>query len=66
MLEENVWMQLSEKEKITELKSYLDILINIDKGNHELYKTKEQGKLVSIKKDILDKINKIIEWENVV
>ncbi len=66
MLEENIWMQLSEKEKIAELKKYLDDLITIDKGQHELSKTKEQGKLAAIKKEILTKVNQIIEWENVI
>jgi hypothetical protein len=65
MLEENVWLQLSEEEKFAELQTYLDAVIQIEKGQHELSKTPEQGRLVSIKKELYDKIFKIIELENV-
>ena len=64
MLDENIWMQLSEDDKFTELQSYLDAIIAIDKGRHELSQTREQGKLVAIKKELENKIFKIIELEN--
>jgi hypothetical protein len=64
MLDENVWMQLNDFEKIEELQTYLSALVAIEKGAHELSHTKEQGKLAQIKKDLENKIFKIIEIEN--
>jgi len=64
MLEENIWMQLSESEKLLELQTYLDTIIAIDEGKHVLSNTREQGKLPDIKKEFHDKIYKIIELEN--
>jgi len=66
MLEENIWVQLSESEKFAELQAYLDAVIAIDEGEHELSHTEEQGKLVTIKKELHEKIFKIIELENVI
>jgi hypothetical protein len=66
MLDENIWMQLSEEEKFAELQSYLNAVVKIDKGQHELSHTREQGKLASIKKELREKIFKIIELENAV
>jgi hypothetical protein len=64
MLDENIWLQLSEEEKFTELQSLLDMIITIDEGKHELSHTRQQGKLASIKKELHEKIFKIIELEN--
>jgi len=64
MLEENIWLQLSDDEKFTELETYLNELIEIEKGCHELSNTEGQGKLPNIKKTLNDKIFKIIELEN--
>lgn len=58
-------MQLSEDEKFAELQSYLNALIIIEKGEHELSCTHQQGKLPDIKKELQAKIFKIIELENV-
>lgn len=66
MLEENIWVQLSESEKFAELQAYLDAVIAIEEGNHELSHTKEQGKLAAVKKELREKIFKIIELENVI
>jgi hypothetical protein len=65
MLEENIWAQLSEDEKFADLQAYLDAVIAIENGQHELSNTKEQGKLPAIKKELHEKIFKIIELENV-
>ena len=64
MLDENVWMQLSEDEKFAELQKYLDAVIKIEKGLHEFSNTREEGKLPSIKKELQQIIFKIIELEN--
>lgn len=64
MLDENIWMRLNQKEKILELQNYLNELILIDEGKHELSNTQQQGKIPSIKKEIHEKIFKIIELEN--
>jgi hypothetical protein len=64
MLDENIWMQLSDDEKFAELHTYLQEIITIEKGEHELSKSKQQGKLASIKKELQQKIFKIIELEN--
>lgn len=64
MLDENIWMLLSEPEKFVELQASLDSIIMIEKGQHELSNTKEQGRLPAIKKELRDKIYKIIELEN--
>lgn len=64
MLDENVWMQLSEDEKFLELQNYLNLLLNITNGTHELSNTPEQGRLTIERKDLQEKIFKIIEIEN--
>jgi hypothetical protein len=64
MLDENIWSRLSEAEKFIELRAYLNQLIDIEEGRHELSRTVEQGRLVEIKKEIHEKIYKIIELEN--
>ena len=64
MLDENIWLQLSDEDKFAELQSLLDTIINIDEGRHELSNTVQQGKLASIKRELHDKIFKIIELEN--
>lgn len=64
MLDENIWLQLNEEEKILELLSSLDKIISIETNKHEISHTPQQGKLCHIKKDLRDKIFKIIEIEN--
>ena len=66
MLDENIWLQLSDDEKFAELQSCLDAVINIDSGKHALSNSREQGKLSAIKKDLHEKIFKIIELENAI
>jgi hypothetical protein len=65
MLDEKIWLQLSEEEKFTELQTYLDQIISIDEGQHEFSKSHMQGRLPEIKKELYTKIFKIIELENV-
>ena len=64
MLDENIWLQLSEDEKFDELKTYLNTFIDIEKGRHEFSNTSMQGKLSAIRKELQEKIFKIIELEN--
>ena len=64
MLDENVWLELSEDEKFAELQAYLDELLSIEKGTHPLSNTREQGRLALIGKELQDNIFKIIELEN--
>ncbi len=64
MLDENIWLQLNEEEKILELISNIDQIIAIEENTHELSHTFQQGKLSHVKKDLRDKIFKIIEIEN--
>lgn len=64
MLDENIWLQLNEEEKILELISNIDQIIAIEENTHELSDTFQQGKLSHVKKDLRDKIFKIIEIEN--
>lgn len=64
MLDENIWLQLNEEEKILELISNIDQIIAIEENTHELSGTFQQGKLSHVKKDLRDKIFKIIEIEN--
>lgn len=64
MLDENTWMQLSEEDKFAELESYLNTFIAIESGTHELSNTPLQGRLAAIKKELQNKIFKIIEMEN--
>lgn len=66
MLDENIWLQLNESEKISELQRYLTELLAIEKGNHELSNTVQQGKLVTIRAELEHKIFKIIELENAI
>ena len=64
MLDENIWLLLSEDEKIAELQSYINSIISIDKGQHELSQTSKKGKLAAEKKELEKKIFKILELEN--
>lgn len=64
MLDEKIWLSLSESDKFVEIQTYLDQLLAIEKGHHELFNTREQGKLVQVKKELHDKIFKIIDLEN--
>jgi hypothetical protein len=65
MLDENIWLQLSEDEKFAELQTYLAALVVIENGMHELSNTSEQGRLPAIRKELEEKIFKVIELENV-
>jgi hypothetical protein len=64
MLDETKWLQLTELEKHDELQKYLRELILIEKGEHSLSHTKQQGKLSTIKADLQNKVFKILELEN--
>jgi len=64
MLDETEWLQLSEVDKYEELQKYLQELVLIDKGEHNLSYTREQGNLSKIKTELQNKIFKIIELEN--
>jgi hypothetical protein len=64
MLDENIWLQLTEDEKFSEIRSYLNSYLEIETGNHELCNTSSQGRLVTIKKELEDKIFKILDIEN--
>jgi hypothetical protein len=66
MLDENIWLQLSEDEKFDELQSYLNAFIDIEKGRHEFSNTPAQGRLASVRKELKEKIFKIIELENAI
>ena len=60
MLDENIWMQLSEDEKFAELQTYLNTIVRIDEGLHELSHTPEQGKLAAMKKELLFDLLKML------
>jgi hypothetical protein len=64
MLDENIWMQLTDEDKFVEIQTCLEQLLAIEQGNHELCGTIEQGKLVAVKKELHEKIFKIIDLEN--
>lgn len=64
MLDENTWLQLTEEEKLEYLQSYLDELLIIENGTHELSHTREQGKLSTVRKNLEENVFKIIELEN--
>jgi hypothetical protein len=64
MLDENIWLQLNDEEKIAEIQIYLNQYLSIETRNHELSNQPNQGKLVSIKKELETKIFKILEIEN--
>ena len=64
MLDEKLWITLSEEDKYNEICLRLNKLLNIEKGKHELSKTREQGRLVEIKKTLIEEINQIIDIEN--
>ena len=64
MLDENIWLQLTETEKFAEIQNYLNDYLSIEAGDHELYKQDTQGKLAAIKKELENKIFKILDIEN--
>jgi hypothetical protein len=66
MLDENIWMSLTEEEKFTELCAILDTFTNIEEKHHPFCKSKEQGKLPEVRKELEKKFFKIIELENVI
>ena len=64
MLDENIWLQLTDDEKFTEIQRYLNEYISIEQGTHELSGKPGQGKLAQVKKELELKIFKILEIEN--
>ena len=64
MLDEKIWLSLSDEDKFVEIQQYLNQLLAIEEGRHELSNTSAQGKLPSIRKELEDKIFKIIELDN--
>lgn len=64
MLDENIWLQLNENDKFSELEYCLSEILLIEKGKHPLSNTKEKGKLALIKRELSEKVFKIIELEN--
>ena len=64
MLDENIWLQLTDSEKFTEIQRYLNEYISIEQGTNELSGKPEQGKLAQIKKELEAKIFKILDIEN--
>jgi len=64
MLDENIWEQLSDDEKFLELQTHLNSMLSIKQGTHELSASREQGKLAFLRKELEEKIFKIIELEN--
>lgn len=63
MIDNNIWLGLSYSEKLEELGGYLAEYRKLDSGNHELKGTREEGKIRSLKKELKEKILKIIELE---
>jgi len=64
MLDQNVWKTLTLQEKAAELSGILDTLLEIESGNNPLQHTREQGKLVNIKKELKQRVEEIIHLEN--
>ena len=64
MLDEKLWINLSEEDKYNEICLRLNKLLDIEKGKHEFSRTQEQGKLVEIKNSLIKEINQIIDIEN--
>ncbi len=63
MVDKNIWHSLTDDEKLGELESYLTQYRILDSGNHELKGSREAGRIRSLKKELKDKILKIIELE---
>lgn len=57
------WLSLTDDQKKTYLKSWLSELAKIKKKSHALSNTRGQGKLISLKQELQDKILKVIEIE---
>lgn len=66
MIDENIWNNLTEDEKLNELETYLNDLRKLEAGNSEYYKTPRQGRIKNLKTEIKNKIKKIIELEHVI
>jgi hypothetical protein len=64
MLDEQLWLRLSEEDKIEEIQDILNKLLNIENGLHELHGTSTQGKIAAIKKELQGNLFKIIDIEN--
>ena len=63
MIDEEIWVKLSDDEKLAELEKYLTEYRRLDSGEHELRGTYHQGKIKTLKKELQEKINKIIDLE---
>lgn len=65
MIDENIWFNLTDDQKLEELERYLTEYRLLDSGEHELSKTSAAGKIKILKKELKDKIEKIIDLEYV-
>jgi hypothetical protein len=66
MLDEQLWLTLSDEDKIEEIQTCLDQLLAIDHGQHEFYGSNLQGRLVAVKKELQDRLFNIIDIENAI
>jgi hypothetical protein len=66
MIDENLWQQLSDDEKLEQLEKYLTDFRLLDSGVSEYYGTPMQGKIKTLKTELKKKIHKIIELEHVI
>jgi hypothetical protein len=63
MIDTNIWHSMSDEEKLEELETLLTSYRKLDSNNHELKGTPEAGKIRGLKKELKEKILKIIELE---
>jgi hypothetical protein len=63
MIDEEIWSKLSAEEKLAELEKYLNEFRRLDSGEHELRGTYHEGKIKTLKTELKQKINKIIDLE---
>jgi hypothetical protein len=64
MLDEKLWLTLSDTDKIEEIQTCLDKLLAIENREHELCSSKAEGRLVLLKKELQERLFKIIDIEN--
>lgn len=65
MIDENIWFNLSDEEKLEELEKCLTEFRRLDSGEHELKGTYQEGKIKNLKIAVKQKIQKIISMEYV-
>jgi uncharacterized protein YbcI len=65
MIDENIWFNLTDEQKLEELENYLTEYRLLDSGNHEMSRTSRAGKIKFLKKELRAKIEKIIDLEHV-